>query len=364
MTGESSPLFEFGPFQIDTRRRLLSRGGQTVVITPKAFDILSLLVSNHGRIVEKTTILETVWPQTTVEEGNLTVNISMLRRVLGETRKEHTYIVTIPGRGYKFVADVQMPAEHAARPVVAGADIGLPVADVVDAGSPSPWASGTLLRLSNAASRGRRLLVGSALVLGFALPLLMQAQIPSDGRSAENAEARALYLRGRFFLSKRTEEGLLKGQRYFEQAIDRAPGYATAYAGLADTHSMLAYFGVVPTGQGHAKAKSAALKALSLDPQSPEAHTSLAYIQHRFEWNWSAAERSFQRAISLDPGYPLARHWYASYLNAMGRRDEAITQGRRAELLDPLMPVIGVNLDTMLHLEKPGDCDRTRQSHS
>ena len=356
MTGESSPLFEFGPFQIDTRRRLLSRGGQTVVITPKAFDILCLLVSNHGRIVEKTTILETVWPQTTVEEGNLTVNISMLRRVLGETRKEHAYIVTIPGRGYKFVADVRMVAEHDARPVEAGADIGIPVAHVVDASPSRPWASGTLLRLNNAASRrGRRLLVASALVLGFALPLLMQAKIASDSRSVENDEARALYLRGRFFLSKRTEEGLLKGQHYFEQAMDRAPGYATAYAGLADSHSMLAYFGVVPTQQGHARAKSAALKALNLDPQSPEAHTSLAYIQHRFEWNWSAAERSFQRAISLDPNYPLARHWYASYLNAMGRTNEAITQGRRAELLDPLMPVIGVNLDTMLHLEKPGD---------
>ena len=278
----------------------------------------------------------------------------MLRRVLGETRKAHTYIVTVPGRGYKFVADVRMVAEPEARPVEAGADIGIPVAH--DGGSPRPWASGTLLRLNNAASRrGRRLLVASALVLGFALPLLMQAQIVSDGRSAENDEARALYLRGRFFLSKRTKEGLLKGQQYFEQAIDRAPGYATAYAGLADTHSMLAYFGVVPTQQGHARAKSAALKALSLNPQSAEAHTSLAYIQHRFEWNWSAAERSFQRAISLDPGYPLARHWYASYLNAMGRRNEAITQGRRAEFLDPLMPVIGVNLDTILHLEKPGD---------
>ena len=197
--------------------------------------------------------------------------------------------------------------------------------------------------------------MGSALLLGCALPFLVRADNTVEVQAPVDAETRALYLRGRFFLNKRTEYGLAKGGQYFEEAIRRAPDYASAYSGLADAHSMRAYFGMVSSRDGHARAKWAALRALTLDPQSAEAHTSMAYIEHRFEWNWSAAERSFRRAISLNPDYALAHHWYASFLDSMGRWDEAIAQARRAEVLDPVAPVIGANLNGMLNAERPGD---------
>jgi DNA-binding winged helix-turn-helix (wHTH) protein/tetratricopeptide (TPR) repeat protein len=355
MSGALPGLYEFGPFRMDTRRRLLRRGEQTVAVTPKAFDVLSLLVANHGQIVEKSTILETVWPQTSVEEGNLTVNISLLRRLLGDSRSEHRYIVTVPGRGYQFVASVR----HVNQDVD---DENITVDGLVPPDSARPaigvtarWLQSIVAAVGGGiAHRGRRVLLGSAVLLGCLLPFLMSTPKASDQQTVADAEARALYLRGRFFLSKRTEDGLRKGQHYFEQAIERAPEFASAYAGLADAHSMQAYFGMVPPADGRPKATRAALRALDLNANSAEAHTSMAYIQHRFEWNWTAAERSFRRAIALDPQYALARHWYASFLNAMGRRDEAIKEGLRAEMLDPLTPVIAANLDSMLGLERPG----------
>jgi DNA-binding winged helix-turn-helix (wHTH) protein/tetratricopeptide (TPR) repeat protein len=355
MSGALPGLYEFGPFLIDKRRRLLRRGDETVAITPKAFDVLTLLVANHGQIVEKGTILEAVWPQTSVEEGNLTVNISLLRRLLGDSRSEHRYIVTVPGRGYQFVAPVRLldeDAEAEAAHVPAGVPVPLPEGDATPvSGAASHWlhAAGRTMTRS-----GRRLMLGSAIAVGCLLPLLIYAPNANETEMAEDAEARSLYLRGRFFLSRRTDEGLVRGQRYFEQAIERSPRFASAYAGLADAHSMQAYFGMVPPAEGRPKAISAARRALELDSGSAEAHTSLAYIQHRFEWNWTAAERSFRRAIASDPDYALARHWYASFLNAMGRREEAIAQALHAETLDPLTPVITANLDTMLRLDRPG----------
>ena len=106
MTLSAQPFYEFGPFRIDAAKRLLLREGNVVPLTPKCFDILLALVENGGQVVEKPALLTRVWPDSFVEEGNLTFNVSMLRKALGERPDEHKYIVTIPGRGYKFVATV------------------------------------------------------------------------------------------------------------------------------------------------------------------------------------------------------------------------------------------------------------------
>jgi DNA-binding winged helix-turn-helix (wHTH) protein len=106
MTLQGQSVYEFGPYRIDAAKRLLLRDGETVPLTPKCFDILLALVETSGEVIGKDVLMNRVWPDSFVEEGNLTYNISMLRKALGERAKEHLYIVTVPGRGYQFVAGV------------------------------------------------------------------------------------------------------------------------------------------------------------------------------------------------------------------------------------------------------------------
>ena len=346
-------VFVFGRFRLDTRRRVLLRDDSVVPLTPKAFDVLRVLVAAHGRVVEKGEILEAVWPDTTVEDGNLTVNVSIVRRALGESRTEHPFIVTIPGRGYQFVSEVRALTTEMESSSPAAVEVQAPRTTAVTKVPPpvpvDPW-------WKRITGSWRTLVPGLTLIAAMALPV---GWLNTGGRGSapviEDLEARALYLRGRLLLSRRTEESLTMGQRYFERAVERAPDYARAYAGLADALSMQAYFGVVSPLQAHEPARAAARRALELDPTSAEAHTSLAYILHRFEWNFAAAEQSFKRAIELEPTYALAYHWYAALLDSVGRRSDAIAYARRAEILDPLTPVISVNLNGMLRPDSAGD---------
>ena len=133
-----------------------------------------------------------------------------------------------------------------------------------------------------------------------------------------NPEAYQDYLKGRYWWNKRNEEGLNKGIEYFQQAIAKDPTYALAYAGLADCYSSLAAFGFVPPKEAYPKAKEAALKALEIDDTLAEAHTSLAYIKAVYDWDWSGAEREFQRAIELNPSYADAHQWYGTSFKANG----------------------------------------------
>lgn len=103
----NSPLYEFGDFRLDAAKRLLLRGGVIVQLTPKALDVLVMLVSRQGQIVGKDELLRHVWPDTIVEENNLNVNVSLLRKTLGEKPNDHRFIVTVPGLGYQFVAEVR-----------------------------------------------------------------------------------------------------------------------------------------------------------------------------------------------------------------------------------------------------------------
>ncbi|HEX2835209.1 MAG TPA: protein kinase [Thermoanaerobaculia bacterium] len=149
-----------------------------------------------------------------------------------------------------------------------------------------------------------------------------------------------LYLKGRFQWNKRDKEGLYQAIEYFNQAIEIDPQYALAYAGLADCYNLLDIWAGLPTGETFPRAKAAAQKALSIDDQLAEAHTSLAYAIHTYEWDWPAAEREYQRAIALNPNYATARQWYAEFLTAVGRFNEAEAQGNKALELDPMSPII------------------------
>jgi TolB-like protein/Tfp pilus assembly protein PilF len=152
-----------------------------------------------------------------------------------------------------------------------------------------------------------------------------------------NPEAYEDYLKGRYWWNKTTEEGMHAGIEYFQQAIEKDPSYALAYAGLADSYNFLALFGFVPPKEGYPKAKEAALKALEIDDTLAEAHTSLAFIKTMYDWDWAGGEREFQRAVQLNPSYAPAHMWYgAMALRKTGRHEEAIAEQKRALELDPL----------------------------
>jgi tetratricopeptide (TPR) repeat protein len=163
-------------------------------------------------------------------------------------------------------------------------------------------------------------------------------------------EAYENYLKGRYFWNKRTADGLKKAVDYFDHAIAQDPNYAAAYSGLADTFALLGdwQFAVMPTKEAVPKAKAAALKALELDDTLGEAHNSLAFCLEGYDWNFDAADREFQRAIELNPGYAPAHHWYAWHLALLGRNDEAIAEMRKAVSLDPLSLNINSDLSELL----------------
>ena len=151
-----------------------------------------------------------------------------------------------------------------------------------------------------------------------------------------NPEAYQLYLQGRFWWNKKTVDGFNKGIEYFQQAIEKDPSYGPAYSGLADCYSTLAGQPGAPPKDNFPKAKDAALKALEIDDTLGEAHSSLAMIKATYDWDWAGAEKEFQRAIQLNPGYAIAHDRYGVTLYRMGRVQEAIAEIKLALDLDPL----------------------------
>ena len=174
-------------------------------------------------------------------------------------------------------------------------------------------------------------------------------------RYTADPEAYRLYLKGRFHWNKRTADGLTKGIAYFEQAIQRDCAYALAYSGLADCYNLLSLYSVLPPGETMARAKAAAEKALALDASLGEAHTSLAYVHLYYDWDWAAAEREFRRALSINPNYATAHHWYHEFLTAMGRFEEAAAEILLAQELDPLSLIINTDVGWGLYYRRSYD---------
>jgi Tfp pilus assembly protein PilF len=154
----------------------------------------------------------------------------------------------------------------------------------------------------------------------------------------QDPAAYQLYLKGRYFLNKSTEQDFRKAIEYFESALQKDPNYAAAYAGVADAYAQLGSFGLVEMKQSYERAKDAIEKALERDDKLAEAHASLGYILTNYYWNWSEAESQFKQAIDLNPNYAMAHNWYSQYLGFMGRPEEALRESKRAQEIDPLSP--------------------------
>jgi serine/threonine-protein kinase len=164
----------------------------------------------------------------------------------------------------------------------------------------------------------------------------------------ENSEAQQLYLAGRYHWGKRTPEGLRQAIANFEQAIAKDSGFALAYAGLADCYALQNWYLEPPPPDAFARAKQAAERAVALDDSLAEAHVSLANAKFHYDRDWQGAAAEFRRAISLNPNYPTAHHWYAFNLSAMELHDDALAEIKRAEELDPRSAVIATAVANVL----------------
>ncbi|MGB9120640.1 MAG: tetratricopeptide repeat protein [Candidatus Angelobacter sp.] len=181
------------------------------------------------------------------------------------------------------------------------------------------------------------------------------ANHPGPTHSTASYEAYDLYLKGRYFWNKRTRPGFRQAASYFQQAIAKDPGYASAYAGLADTFGLMSTWYAAPQQEFMPKAKAAALKALTLDDSLAEAHASLALVAENYDYDWQAAEKEFRRAIQLNPDYATAHQWYAEYLGWQGRFDEALAESERARQLDPMSLIIATDRGTILFYARKYD---------
>jgi len=171
-------------------------------------------------------------------------------------------------------------------------------------------------------------------------------------RHTEDPEAYRIYLKGRHHWNQWTEEGFYKAIEYFQQAVEKDPAYALAYAGLADSYVLLGWNSYLPPKDAFPKAKAAAWKALQFDPDLGEAHTPLAAVLWLHDWQWQEAQKEFKRSLELNPTYPTANHWYAEYVMTMGRQAEAIAKIKNSQPLDPLSLIINVAIGRDYYLAR------------
>jgi serine/threonine protein kinase/Flp pilus assembly protein TadD len=182
--------------------------------------------------------------------------------------------------------------------------------------------------------------ISLSIVDSLKLKLLKKEKAQLIKRYTEDQEAYSLYLKGRYFWNRRYEGGLQKGIEYFQKAIEKDASLAPAYAGIADCYCVMGIYNWIPPKEAYPKAKAATLKALEIDNTLSEAHASLGWIKMFYDWDWAAAEKAFQRAIELNPNYATAHEWYAMFLAPMARFDEAISELKKAQELDPLSLII------------------------
>jgi serine/threonine protein kinase/tetratricopeptide (TPR) repeat protein len=174
-------------------------------------------------------------------------------------------------------------------------------------------------------------------------------------RQTDDAEAYQLYLKGRHHWNRWTEDGFYKAIEYFQQAVERDPGYALASTGLADSYVLLGWNSYLPPQDAFPKGRTAAMEALRLDPDLGEAHTPLAAVLWLHDWQWQEAQTEFKRSLALNPAHPTANHWYAEYLMTMGRHAEAIARMKESQVLDPLSLIISVAIGWAFYMARRYD---------
>ncbi len=383
MTNSAGHFFEFGRFRVDVANLLLFRDGQPLSLAPKAVETLIALVQHGGQLMKKDDLLRIVWPDRVVEESNLSQNIYLLRKTLGERSNGQSYIETVPRRGYRFAEEVRECNEKGTDLILAGRTEVERVVESQDVGVTEQSDSRSLdFRSSHTTpsrNRGSRLLVflaGAAVVTIATLSyfaffrragisetraalLKTRAGAVSDGFSEQhltaNADAYRAYIQGRYYWGKQTTPALEQAIQQYQEALRFDPNYALPYAGLAEAYALLGSHydsNELSPSDAMSKAKAAAIKSIKMNEAVAETHTALGAILEHYDWDWSGAEKEFKRAIELNPNYAHAHQEYSLYLSAVGRRDEAEAEMKRAEELDPTSQAIGKDMGDLFYLAR------------
>ena len=400
MFWQTTKVYEFGPFRVDSRERRLLRNGEVVPLTPKVFDILLTLVQSGGHIMSKDEIMKIVWPDAIVEDGNIARNISTLRTALGDRSRECQYIETIPWRGYRFIASVKEVRDPSTRPALSSIVVlpfvnaagdpnleylvdgiteslinnlsQLPQLKVLsrnsafrykgretDAPSVGRELNVQAVLMGRVAERDQRLSISVELVNALDDSQVWGAQYnrnPEDLFTTQATIAQEITERLRVKLTgaeqgrlshRHTDDpeayhAFLKGRFYFNKLTLEGVQKACEHFQRAlerDPNYALAH-----TGLGDcynylsqpAEAKEAFTRALELDPMLGEAYASLGFFKFIYDWDFADAETKFKQALEFNPSYAQAHHWYAIFLANMARHREAEPVARRAQDLDPL----------------------------
>ena len=441
--GVNSKVYEFSGFRLEEAQHRLLYRGEPVALKPKILDLLLFLIKSRGRLIAKEDLMREVWRDTIVEENNITVSMSILRKILGESRDKPQFIETVPRRGYRFVAEViesstEQPTAGEIQPAGTYAKSEEPPIDslavlpigrqekdpnieylsdgitesIIDLLSRIPnlrvLARSTVFRFKQkqidprevgrllnvqavmmirVMRLGDKLIIRSELVrvadgsqlwgeqykrspsdilaiqdeIARAITESLKFKLTSNDRISlarhptENIEAYNLYLRGRYFLNKYSKDWVLKAIEVFKEAIRIDAYYALAYCGLADAYFRLSNVHFPPR-EVLPKAREAALKAVEIDDNLAEAHSSLGLIKVYYDHDWIGAKTEFRRALQLDPKLVSAHQRYGTYLTFMGQFEESIRQYETALELDPFSLQINMNLATTYYLR--GEYDR------
>lgn len=495
VTSSVRRFYEFGPFRLDPSRHRLFCGDEVVALSPKAIETLILLVENRGKVLERESLMDALWPDVIVEDANLTVAVSQLRKALNQNGDHAEFIETIPRVGYRFVADICEVIKEPApliredrtrwQPIAGNAEAnGIPAASpelqakisllpeqrpplrmqprlvvaialcltiavaaiayrFVRSSSSAPANIGSVavlplknltgdptaeyfsdgltesmiselskipeLKVISRASvfvfkgkeidpteAGRRLGVdsiveGSLLKSKDRIRVQLRLVAAADGhviwsgdsyeraaadifevqdeiscnvaehlrpvlcagkparRSTENVEAYEAYLKGRYYMSQRTAEGLMKAIQFFQQAIEMDAHYALAYCDLAESYKLAVWYVPMPASEALPQLQTAATKAIELDNSLAEAHSAMAEV-YSFQWKWKESLAENERAITLNPGYGAGHHNVALALALLGRNAEALTHIQRARELDPLSLIINTDFGWVYYL--------------
>jgi DNA-binding winged helix-turn-helix (wHTH) protein/Tfp pilus assembly protein PilF len=338
-------ILRFGVFEADLRSGELRKNGAKVKIQDLPFRALKLLLSRPNEILTREELRRALWPEDVFVDFDHGISsaINRLRDALGDSAENPIFVETVERKGYRWIAPVHSTVARLqpAGPVMEEVGEEISHAPNEDRIAPPAPAVGTnlvwaipLVALILAAwiFRPGAHPVRAGAPRGAALA---SASGVVPGLRPANAEAEDFYLKGRFYWNKRTPDGLTKAVDFFTQSIVHDPSYAKAYVGLADCYNLLREYTMMPASEAYPRALAAAKKAVELDDNSSEAHTSLAFASFYGMWDAATADREFRRAIQLDPKNATAHHWYATYLMTLGRYPEALVEIDRARALDP-----------------------------
>lgn len=347
MTVRDQVAYEFGLVRINLPSRKLIRDGECVQVQARGFDALLLLVQKRNEVVSKAELLSTIWPDTYVDESNLPVMISAIRRAIGDDGRNQKYIRTVSKFGYRFVGEVtEIRLAEPAVPAVRapGSDDAAPsdryTRFSIVAGCAAAVLAAVILvyRLNGNTGEGH-------VAAASRLPAVLVGTKDST-RSSARADAEMWYQKGRYAWNLQTKGGFLQSIEYYQKAIATDPGYAPAWAGLARSYVILPSYSAQPD---YERARAAALKAVSLDDGLADAHISLGTVTMIGDRNFARAQREFRRAIALDPHSSLAEGQLALCLAAVGQTGEAVTHARRAKALDTLSVRAATDLGIVLY---------------